>query len=80
MEGNLDKYTEDFILNIDDDSEIGYIFDVDLEYSKTLHDYHSDYSLCPEKKIVKDDQLSQYQLKLKKKLNIKKDRVTQTYM
>ena len=72
---NLDKYTEDFILNIDDDSKIGYIFDVDLEYSKELHDYHSDYSLCPEKKIVKDDQLSQYQLKLKKKLNIKKDRV-----
>jgi hypothetical protein len=36
------------ILNIPDDSLKGYILEVDLAYSKELHDLHSDFPLAPE--------------------------------
>jgi hypothetical protein len=35
-------------LNVPHDSPKGYILEVDLEYSKELHDYHSDFPLAPE--------------------------------
>lgn len=38
----------DFIINTPDDSEIGYMLEVDLEYPKELHDSHSDYPFCAE--------------------------------
>ncbi|GFW42849.1 transposable element Tcb1 transposase [Trichonephila clavipes] len=36
-------------MNVPDDSEIGYIFEVDLEYPDELHDLHNSYPLAPEK-------------------------------
>ncbi|GFY04308.1 uncharacterized protein TNCV_4413961 [Trichonephila clavipes] len=36
-------------MNVPDDSEIGYIFEVDLEYPDELHDLHNCYPLAPEK-------------------------------
>ena len=38
------------VLNVADDSSIGYILEVDLEYPVDIHDRHKDLPLCPEHK------------------------------
>ena len=48
------------IMSIGEDDEIGYIFDVDLEYPKRLHDSHNDYPLAPESFEVSAEILSPY--------------------
>ena len=42
MEKNVSKFDEDFLKNYDEDSNKGYILEVDVEYPKDLHDLHSD--------------------------------------
>ena len=46
--------------SISDDNEIGYIYDVDLEYPKELHDLHNDYPLAPESLPVSASMHSPY--------------------
>ena len=36
------KINEEFIKNYDEDSDKGYIVEVDVKYPKTLHGLHSD--------------------------------------
>ena len=48
---NLSKIDEDFIKNCDEDSDKGYIFDVDIEYPKNLH-LHSELPFLPERMKV----------------------------
>jgi hypothetical protein len=43
------------VTKIADDSDSGYVLEVDLEYPVHLHDLDNDYPLAPEPKLVTDD-------------------------
>lgn len=43
-----DEFSTEKILSIPDDSPVGYVFEVDLEYPQSLHDLHKDYPFCSE--------------------------------
>ena len=66
------KEISEFCWNsISDNSPIGYLLEVDLEYCKKLHDNHSDYSLAPEKLKISSDMLSKYCSDIANKYGIK---------
>ena len=46
---NVSKINEKFIKNYDEDSDKGYIFEVDVNYLKRLHDLHSDLPFLSER-------------------------------
>ena len=60
----LDEVIVNQILNMTEDSLIGFILEVDLEYPEERHDNHQDYSLAPSKESVPQDWLSPYQTNL----------------
>ena len=66
---NIDKIKEK-LMNIKNNSSIGYILEVDLEYSKELHDIHNDYPLAPAKINIHKGWLSDYCLKIANEHNI----------
>ena len=41
----MSKIDQDSIENYDEDSDKGYILDIDIEYPRELHDLHSDLTL-----------------------------------
>ena len=45
----VSRIDEDFIKNYDKDSDNGYILEVDIEYSKELHELHNDLLFLPER-------------------------------
>ena len=49
------------VQNVSDNSEKGYILQVDLEYPKELHDEHDSYPLAPERLKVNLEWMSKYQ-------------------
>ena len=64
------EFTSFNILELEDDSKYGYIFEVDLEYPSHLHDSHNDYPLAADKVSIKFDQLSPFQKTLIEELEI----------
>ena len=55
---DLSIFTEDFIKNYDENSNKGYIFEVDIEYPINIHMQHSDLPFLPERmKINKGSKL-----------------------
>ena len=46
----VEKFNERFIKNYDKNSNIGYILEVDVEYSKNLLNFQKDLPFLPEKK------------------------------
>ena len=49
---NISKFNEDIIKDHDEDSNKGYILEVDAEYLKNLHDLHSDLPYLPERMTI----------------------------
>ena len=49
----LTKFEEDFIKNYDENSDKGYILEIDVEYPKKLFNSHSDLSFLPERKKIR---------------------------
>ena len=62
---------KDFIMNQTMDQEIGYFFDVDLEYPPHLHDKHDNFPLAPEHFVINNEMISQYQQDLAQDLDVK---------
>ena len=50
--------------SINEESLIGYLFEVDLRYLDKLHELNNYYPLAPEKRAVSSDMLSKYCKKL----------------
>ena len=48
--------------NINTETNVGYIIEIDLIYPKELHDLHKDFPLCPERMKIPNTFLSKYQI------------------
>ena len=62
--------TEEQIMKMKWNSKKGWILEVDLEYPAQLHDAHNDYPLAPEKKVIRPEQMSEYQRRLMADLDL----------
>ena len=49
---NMSRINEEFIKNYNENSSKGYIFEVDVKYSKKLHDSHNDLPVLPKEQIL----------------------------
>jgi hypothetical protein len=56
-----DKYEKIDWISLSEKNNIGYIIECDLDYPQNLHKLHSEYPLCPEKRKIKESELSPYQ-------------------
>ena len=58
---NFSKMDEKKVLKYNDEDDIGYILEVDLDYPETIHDLHKDHPMCPEIMTVSEGMLSDLQ-------------------
>ena len=56
-ENDLSRFNEDFIKNYNENSDVGYFLEVDVEYPKKLFSSHKDLPFLPEIKIEKVEKL-----------------------
>ena len=64
----IDRFNVD---SIEENSSIGYILEVDLEYPSELHDLHNGYPLAQEKLEISQNMLSKYCFNIANKYGIK---------
>lgn len=66
---NTDKLFSDkeAVLKIPDNSETGYIFEVDLHYPENIHNLHNDFPFCAEKRTLPEEAI--------KILGVKKNKI-----
>ena len=65
---NVDEFD---LMSISENSETGYILEVELEYPDELHELHNDCALAPEKLTVSSDMLSKQCKQIADKCGIK---------
>ena len=65
----VERLTAEKILKFPDQGDKGYMLEVDLDYPIELHHKHNDLPLAPEHMIVKEEDLSEYQRKLRIETN-----------
>ena len=63
------------LLNTDDEGDIGYNIEVDLDYPDDLYDKHSDFPFISDKEPVDHIELSEYQSELKTALNVSNSKI-----
>ena len=51
---NIQKFNEKFVKNYDEDSDKGYILEVDVEYPKNLLNLHGDLPFLAQRKKIKN--------------------------
>ena len=54
MEKNISNFTENFMKKYDKNNDIGYIIEVDVEYPRSLHNFHNDLPFLPERMKIKN--------------------------
>ena len=62
----------EYILQTDDNSEWGYILEVDLCIPEELQDYFADYPLAPSREVIGTDKLSNEQIQMLGKIGVPK--------
>ena len=62
--------TEEQIMTMKWNSKKGWIVEVDLKYPEELHYAHNDYPLAPEKKVIRNEKMSEYQQRLMADLDL----------
>ena len=61
LETESTEFWTEYISNLSDEQEDGFIFEVELEYPESLHDAHDNFPLAPVHKEITSDLLSTYQ-------------------
>jgi len=66
--------TQEQIIKLKENSRIGWILEVDLEYPEELHEPHNSYTLAPEKNAIGVGQISGYQKRMMEDLELNSEK------
>ena len=66
----ITEITLEEILQTDDNGEIGFVVEVDLEYPDAIHEKHLDFPIISDKQPIDPLELSEYQTQMKNALKV----------